>query len=68
MKEMEVWSMIPLLSALEEERQKLNEIGRQSLEQGVHLFQNDALQAQSRKVDLLVVQLHKRVGFKQQSS
>lgn len=60
--------MIPLLSALEEERRKLNEIGRQSLEQGVPLFQTDALQAQSRKVDLLVVQLHKRVGFKQQSS
>lgn len=60
--------MIPLLSVLEEERRKLNEIGRKSLEQGASLFQNDALQAQSRKVDLLIVQLHRRVGIRQQSS
>ncbi|RRJ67566.1 aspartyl-phosphate phosphatase Spo0E family protein [Paenibacillus oralis] len=60
--------MISLLSALEEERQKLNEIGRESLEQGAPLFQNSALQAQSKKVDLLIVQLYRRVGIKQQSS
>lgn len=52
--------MIPLLIALEDERQKLNELGRNSLEQGIPIFQNDALQDQSRKVDELVIQLQRR--------
>ncbi|NWL88484.1 hypothetical protein DMN77_12980 [Paenibacillus sp. 79R4] len=52
--------MIPLFIVLEEERQKLNELGRNSLEQGIPIFQNDALQAQSRKVDELVIQIQRR--------
>lgn len=57
---LEVRPMIPLLITLEEERQKLNELGRNSLEQGIPIFRNDALQAQSRKVDELVIQLQRR--------
>ncbi|MGM1049830.1 MAG: aspartyl-phosphate phosphatase Spo0E family protein [Bacillota bacterium] len=60
--------MIPLLTVLEEEKQKLNELGCKSLEQGIPLFQNDALQAQSRKVDELIVQLQRRVVFELQSN
>ncbi|MEF2968599.1 aspartyl-phosphate phosphatase Spo0E family protein [Paenibacillus sp. M1] len=60
--------MMSSLSVLEEERKKLNEIGCKSLENGVPLFQNEALQAQSRRVDLLNVQQHKRVGLKQRLS
>lgn len=52
-----------LLSSLEVEKQKLNQLGNESLENGIPLFKNNALQAQSRKVDELIVQLHKQSGF-----
>lgn len=49
-----------LLGKLEAERQKLNELGRKSFEQGIPLFKNEAVQAQSRKLDELIVQLHQK--------
>ncbi|SFA75436.1 hypothetical protein SAMN05216312_101296 [Cohnella sp. OV330] len=52
--------MLHLLHQYEEEKRKLNEVGRRSLEQGIPLYMNEAVQAQSRKVDELIVQLHKR--------
>lgn len=51
--------MLHLLHQYEEEKRKLNELGRRSLEQGIPLYMNEAVQAQSRKVDELIVQLHK---------
>lgn len=59
--------MTHLLSRLEEEKRKLNELGCTSLEQGIPLFKNDALQAQSRKVDELIIQLHKKSELNRQS-
>ncbi|MBB6670053.1 aspartyl-phosphate phosphatase Spo0E family protein [Cohnella nanjingensis] len=56
-----------LLHKYEEEKRKLNELGSKSLEQGIPLFKNEAVQAQSRKVDELIVQFHqKKVGRGQQ--
>ncbi len=56
-----------LLHKYEEEKRKLNELGSKSLEQGIPLFKNEAVQAQSRKVDELIVQFHqKKVGREQQ--
>lgn len=52
--------MIRLLDQLESERRKLNKLACQSLEQGIPLFQNEAVQAQSRRVDELIVQLHEK--------
>ncbi|WP_055109475.1 hypothetical protein [Paenibacillus ihumii] len=57
-----------LLSSLEVEKQKLNQLGNESLANGIPLFKNNALQAQSRKVDELIVQLHKQSGLKRRSS
>lgn len=56
--------------SFEVEKQKLNELGHKTFEQGVPLFKDNALQDQSRKVDELIVQLqlHKRAGFKSPSS
>lgn len=56
--------------SFEVEKQKLNELGHKTFEQGVPLFKDNALQDQSRKVDELIVQLqlHKRTGFKSPSS
>lgn len=51
--------MLHLLHQYEEEKRKLNELGRRSLEQGIPLYGNEAVQAQSRRVDELIVQLHK---------
>lgn len=48
--------MTRLLGQLEEERRKLNELGKKSLDQGIPLFENEAVQAQSRKVDEWIVQ------------
>ncbi|WP_379146260.1 hypothetical protein [Paenibacillus sp. sgz500992] len=42
----------------EEEKRKLNEIGQKSLEQGIPLSSNEAVQAQSRKVDELINQMY----------
>jgi len=59
--------MLHLLGRFEEERRKLNELGGKSVEQGIPLFMNEAVQAQSRKVDELIAQLHKKkVEYKQQ--
>ncbi|MBB6690759.1 aspartyl-phosphate phosphatase Spo0E family protein [Cohnella xylanilytica] len=52
--------MTRLLGQLEEERRKLNELGKKSLEHGIPLYENEAVQAQSRKVDELIVQLHRK--------
>jgi flagellar biosynthesis/type III secretory pathway protein FliH len=43
-----------LMQKYEEEKRKLNELGQQSLEQGIPLGTNEALQAQSRRVDELI--------------
>ncbi|MNM99568.1 hypothetical protein D3C81_1121310 [compost metagenome] len=59
--------MNPLQKSLEEEKRKLNELGHKTFEQGIPLFKNNALQAQSRKVDELIIQMYKRVGIKQRS-
>lgn len=50
--------MVPLLYALEKEKRKLSEMGLRSFEQGIPLYQNSALQTQSKKVDQLIVQLY----------
>lgn len=42
----------------EEEKRKLNELGLQSLEQGIPLSSNEAVQAQSRKVDELINRMY----------
>lgn len=60
--------MIPLLIALEMERRKLYELGLKSIERGIPLFENDALQAQSRKVDELIFQLYEKSVIVQRSS
>ncbi|WP_214629682.1 aspartyl-phosphate phosphatase Spo0E family protein [Paenibacillus agaridevorans] len=49
-----------LLSQLEAERKKLNQLGIESLEQGIPLAENKAVQAQSRKIDQLIVRLNKK--------
>lgn len=50
--------MNELLRELEEERRKLNELGKLSLEQSVPLSGNHVLLEQSRKVDELMVRYH----------
>lgn len=52
----------------EYEEKKLNQLGKESLANGIPLYANDALQAQSRKVDELIVQFHRIAGLRQQSS
>jgi hypothetical protein len=52
--------MKKLLYKFEEEKRRLNELGQNSLERGIPLGQNEAVQAQSRKVDELVVRFHQR--------
>ncbi|AIQ50668.1 hypothetical protein [Paenibacillus sp. FSL R7-0331] len=42
----------------EEEKRKLNELGQRSLEQGVPLSCNEAVQAQSHKVDEIINQMY----------
>ncbi|MEK0314860.1 aspartyl-phosphate phosphatase Spo0E family protein [Cohnella sp. 56] len=49
---------------IEMEKQKLNRLGAESLAQGIPLSENDALQAQSRKVDELIVRLHGKSAYK----
>lgn len=57
--------MIRLLGKLEAERRKLNELACQSLGQGIPLYKNEAVQAQSRKVDELIVQLNRKKNGKE---
>lgn len=52
--------MVDLHHKFEEEKRKLNELGQKSLERGIPLFQNEAVQAQSRKVDELINRLHQK--------
>lgn len=51
----------------EVEKQKLNQLGNESLANGIPIHKNNALQAQSRKVDELIVQLHKWDEIKRRS-
>ncbi|MDT0121643.1 aspartyl-phosphate phosphatase Spo0E family protein [Paenibacillus sp. RRE4] len=46
-----------LLDLLEEERRKLNQLGEASLKQAIPLWDNPAVQEQSRRVDELVAQV-----------
>lgn len=47
-----------LMRKYEEEKHKLNELGQQSLEKGIPLSSNEAVQAQSRKVDELINRMY----------
>lgn len=44
---------------LDIERQKLNQLGDESVQKGILFFENEALQAQSRKVDEIIIQIYK---------
>jgi len=66
MKEMEGNTMGDLHSKFEEEKRKLNELGQKSLEQGIPLFKNEAVQTQSRKVDDLINRLHQKKDERKQ--
>ncbi|MEB3103020.1 aspartyl-phosphate phosphatase Spo0E family protein [Ferviditalea candida] len=48
----------------EAEKQRLNELGQKSLEQGIPLGENEAVQAQSQKVDELVIQFYRHRAVK----
>ncbi|KWX73551.1 hypothetical protein [Paenibacillus jilunlii] len=47
-----------LMRKYEEEKCRLNELGQKSLEQGIPLSSNEAVQAQSRKVDELINRMY----------
>ncbi|MGN7764829.1 hypothetical protein [Paenibacillus sp. 22594] len=47
-----------LIQKYEEEKHKLNELGQKSLDQGIPLSSNEAVQAQSRKVDELINRIY----------
>ncbi|WP_019913587.1 hypothetical protein [Paenibacillus sp. HW567] len=47
-----------LMHKYEEEKRKLNELGQKSLEQGIPLSNNEAVQAQSRRVDELINRMY----------
>lgn len=49
-----------LIRKYEEEKRRLNELGQQSLEQGIPLSSNEAVQVQSRKVDNLINQMYRK--------
>lgn len=51
--------MLHLLHQYEEEKRKLNDLGQRSLEQAIPLHKNEAVQAQSRIVDELVIQFYR---------
>lgn len=55
------------MEQIELEKEKLNRLGTESLANGIPLSKNDAIQAQSRKLDELIVQLHRKSKLKQQS-
>ncbi|MBD2846624.1 aspartyl-phosphate phosphatase Spo0E family protein [Paenibacillus sp. IB182496] len=54
--------MKELLHRFEEEKRRLHELARQSLEQGIPLGRNEAVQAQSRKVDEWILRLYEIKG------
>ncbi|MNI39676.1 hypothetical protein D3C73_938650 [compost metagenome] len=47
-----------LMRKYEEEKRRLNELGQKSLELGISLSSNEAVQAQSRRVDELINQMY----------
>ncbi|RKN75858.1 hypothetical protein [Paenibacillus ginsengarvi] len=49
-----------LLERLEAERRTLIETAIESLERGIPLAENEAVQAQSRKIDRLIVRLQEQ--------
>ncbi len=49
-----------LMRKYEEEKRKLNQLGQKSLEQGIPLSSNEAVQAQSRKVDELINRMYQK--------
>lgn len=59
--------MSDLLSELERERSKLNELGRRSIEQDIPFCHNAELQAQSQRVDEILLQLQQRKNTYRQS-
>ncbi len=66
LKNWRAFRMGDLHSKFEEEKRKLNELGQKSLEQGIPLFKNEAVQAQSRKVDDLINRLHQKRSERKQ--
>jgi hypothetical protein len=50
--------MKELMRKYEEEKMRLNEIGLNSLEQGISLAANEAVLTQSRRVDELVIRFY----------
>lgn len=53
-----------LIHKYEEEKRRLNQLGQRLLEEGVPLSTNEALQAQSRRVDELINQMYQeRNGY-----
>jgi len=47
---------------LEKERKKLNRLAAEAIKSGIPLAQDEAVMAQSRKVDILVVRIQKEEG------
>jgi len=56
--------MNDLLSELERERRKLNELGQSLIEQSIPLCSNKELQLQSRRVDELLIKLYHLISMK----
>lgn len=59
--------MSDLLSDLEKERSKLNELGHRLIEQNIPLCSNKELQAQSQRVDELLLKLYQRKNASRQT-
>jgi len=55
--------MNDLLSELERERKKLNELGQSLIEQSIPLCSNKELQLQSRRVDELLIKLYHLISI-----
>jgi hypothetical protein len=60
--------MQELLREYEHEKMRLNELGQRSLEQRIPLGENEEVQAQSRKVDELVIQFYVQNTHSRQSN
>lgn len=59
--------MSRFLKLLEKERQKLNQLGAESLKQSIPLADNPKVQKQSRIVDELVAQYQQRTTKRRQT-
>lgn len=59
--------MSRFLKLLEKERQKLNQLGAESLRQSIPLAENPRVQNQSRIVDELVAQYQQRAAKRRHS-